>query len=175
MRKSDFRKQIGYVSQDIDIFDGTIAQNIAYGCKEADHEAIVRAAKSADIHDFIMSKSDGYATKVGVRGMRLSGGQKQRIGIARAILKDPRILILDEATSQVDSITDDKISKALRGLRAGRTTIIIAHRLSTVQDADRIVVIGGHILEIGTHAQLKANEQLYAEMIRIQQAGDAVL
>lgn len=175
MRKADFRRQIGYVSQDIDIFDGTIAKNIAYGSPGADEEAIIRAAKSADIHDFIMSKPDGYATKVGVRGMRLSGGQKQRIGIARAILRDPRILILDEATSQIDSVSDEKIHRALGELRRGRTTIIIAHRLSTVQDADRIAVIDGHILEIGTHAELKSNDELYAKMIRIQQAGDAIL
>lgn len=169
MRRADFRKQIGYVSQDIDIFDGDIAQNIAYAVPDADEEAIVRAAIAADIHDFVMSKPDGYKTMVGNRGMRLSGGQKQRIGIARAVLKNPRILVLDEATSQIDSISDDKIHRAIAELRKNRTTIIIAHRLSTVQDADRIAVIDGRILEIGTHDELKAKEGLYTEMIRIQQ------
>lgn len=172
MRRSDFRRQIGYVSQDIDIFDGDIATNIAYGVPDAAQDDIVRAAKVANIHDFILSKPDGYRTLVGNRGMRLSGGQKQRIGIARAVLKDPKILVLDEATSQIDSISDDKIHRAIATLRQGRTTIIIAHRLSTVQDADRIVVIDGRIQEVGTHAELKANAQLYAEMIRIQQAID---
>ena len=169
MRRADFRRQIGYVSQDIDIFDGDVGQNIAYGVPDADEQAIIRAATIANIHDFIMSKPDGYRTRVGNRGMRLSGGQKQRIGIARAVLKNPRILVLDEATSQIDSISDDKIHRAIAELRKDRTTIIIAHRLSTVQDADRIVVIDGRILEIGTHAELKAKENLYAEMIRIQQ------
>jgi ABC-type multidrug transport system fused ATPase/permease subunit len=175
MRRSDFRRQIGYVSQDIDIFSGDVSENIAYGVPDADEAAIIKAAMAADIHDFIMSKPEGYKTMVGNRGMRLSGGQKQRIGIARAVLKNPRILVLDEATSQIDSISDEKIHRAIAELRKDRTTIIIAHRLSTVQDADRIIVIDGRILEIGTDAELKAKASFYAEMIRIQQDHESKL
>jgi len=152
------------------LFNDTIGANIAYGRPGAPQAAIEAAARSAQIHDFIESLPDGYATLVGERGLKLSGGEKQRVAIARMVLKDPSILILDEATSALDSRTEQLIQAALRRLSAGRTTLIIAHRLSTVVDADEILVLDqGRVVERGRHALLLAQNGRYAAMWRRQQ------
>ena len=157
------RSQIGMVQQDVYLFDGTIKDNIAYGKPGASDEEIIKAAKCASIHDFIMELPDGYDTFVGERGTRLSGGQKQRISIARVFLKNPPILILDEATSALDNESERWIQKSLEELSKNRTTITIAHRLSTIRDADEIIVITEDgIAERGTHAELLEKNGLYA-------------
>ena len=157
------RSQIGMVQQDVYLFDGTIKDNIAYGKPGASDEEIIKAAKCASIHDFIMELPDGYDTYVGERGTRLSGGQKQRISIARVFLKNPPILILDEATSALDNESERWIQKSLEELSKNRTTITIAHRLSTIRDADEIIVITEDgIAERGTHAELLSQNGLYA-------------
>ena len=157
------RSQIGMVQQDVYLFDGTIKANIAYGKPSASDEEIIKAAKCASIHDFIMELPDGYDTYVGERGTRLSGGQKQRISIARVFLKNPPILILDEATSALDNESERWIQKSLEELSKNRTTITIAHRLSTIRDADEIIVITEEgIAERGTHAELLEKNGLYA-------------
>ena len=157
------RSQIGMVQQDAYLFDGTIKDNIAYGKPGASDEEIIKAAKCASIHDFIMELPDGYDTYVGERGTRLSGGQKQRISIARVFLKNPPILILDEATSALDNESERWIQKSLEELSKNRTTITIAHRLSTIRDADEIIVITEDgIAERGTHAELLEKNGLYA-------------
>ena len=157
------RSQIGMVQQDVYLFDGTIKDNIAYGKPGASDEEIIKAAKCASIHDFIMELPDGYDTYVGERGTRLSGGQKQRISIARVFLKNPPILILDEATSALDNESERWIQKSLEELSKNRTTITIAHRLSTIRDADEIIVITEEgIAERGTHAELLSQNGLYA-------------
>ena len=157
------RSQIGMVQQDVYLFDGTIKDNIAYGKPGASDEEIIKAAKCASIHDFIMELPDGYDTYVGERGTRLSGGQKQRISIARVFLKNPPILILDEATSALDNESERWIQKSLEELSKNRTTITIAHRLSTSRDADEIIVITEDgIAERGTHAELLSQNGLYA-------------
>ena len=157
------RSQIGMVQQDVYLFDGTIKDNIAYGKPGASDEEIIKAAKCASIHDFIMELPDGYDTYVGERGTRLSGGQKQRISIARVFLKNPPILILDEATSALDNESERWIQKSLEELSKNRTTITIAHRLSTIRDADEIIVITEDgIAERGTHAELLEKNGLYA-------------
>lgn len=157
------RSQIGMVQQDVYLFDGTIKDNIAYGKPGASDEEIIKAAKCASIHDFIMELPDGYDTYVGERGTRLSGGQKQRISIARVFLKNPPILILDEATSALDNESERWIQKSLEDLSKNRTTITIAHRLSTIRDADEIIVITEDgIAERGTHAELLEKNGLYA-------------
>ena len=157
------RSQIGMVQQDVYLFDGTIKDNIAYGKPGATDEEIIKAAKCASIHDFIMELPDGYDTYVGERGTRLSGGQKQRISIARVFLKNPPILILDEATSALDNESERWIQKSLEELSKNRTTITIAHRLSTIRDADEIIVITEDgIAERGTHAELLEKNGLYA-------------
>ena len=157
------RSQIGMVQQDVYLFDGTIKDNIAYGKPGASDEEIIKAAKCASIHDFIMELPDGYDTYVGERGTRLSGGQKQRISIARVFLKNPPILILDEATSALDNESERWIQKSLEELSKNRTTITIAHRLSTIRDADEIIVITEDgIAERGTHAELLEKDGLYA-------------
>lgn len=174
------RRQIGVVPQDPFLFHGTIAENIAYGRPDADVDDILRAAKAANSHDFIMAFPDGYDTLVGERGQRLSGGERQRIAIARAILKDPRILILDEATSSVDTETESAIREAIDRLVHGRTTFAIAHRFSTLRNAQRLIVLEkGRVVEVGTHAELLAKENgvfrrlsdLQAEMARIVAIG----
>ena len=157
------RQQVGVVLQDPFLFQGTIAENIGYSKPGATRHEIVAAAKAANAHDFIIKFPDGYDTMVGERGARVSGGERQRISIARAILKNPRILILDEATSSVDTETESKIQEALERLVRGRTVFAIAHRLSTLKYADRLVVLkDGEVDEIGTHEELLAKEGTYA-------------
>jgi ATP-binding cassette subfamily B protein len=171
---SSLRRQIGYVAQDIHLFNDTVAANIAYGLPDATMADIELAARRANAHDFIMTLSDGYETVIGERGSRLSGGQRQRIAIARAILKDAPVLVLDEATSALDNVSEAAVQDALESLRVGRTTVIIAHRLSTVLGADRIVVLkDGRVLAEGQHAELLANCPYYAELVGA--AGDGLL
>lgn len=166
------RSTIGIVQQDVYMFGGTIRDNIAYGKPGATDEEVVEAARSANIHDFIMSLEDGYETSVGERGVRLSGGQKQRIAIARVFLKNPRILILDEATSALDNESERHIQASLETLSKDRTTIVIAHRLSTIRNADEIIVIGADgIQERGTHAELLNKGGLYAKYYNMQFEG----
>lgn len=151
------RRHIGIVSQNVFLFDGTVRENIAYGKEDATDEEVAEAARRAEIHDYIMTLEHGYDTPVGERGLRLSGGQKQRISIARVFLKNPSILILDEATSALDSITEKQIQKSLEELSRGRTVIVVAHRLSTVKNADKIAVLDRTgIREMGTHEELMA-------------------
>lgn len=167
-----YRGLLGIVEQDVLLFDGTIAQNIAYGRRDATPEQIVRAAQDANAHEFITGFDDGYATVVGERGVRLSGGQRQRIAIARAILADPRILILDEATSNLDSESELLIQQSLTRLMKGRTSFVIAHRLSTIRHADRIVVLDkGTVIESGSHDELLARGGRYADLLRLQVEG----
>ncbi|MFK3889336.1 ABCB family ABC transporter ATP-binding protein/permease [Sphingomonas sp. NPDC079357] len=159
------RAAIGIVPQDTVLFNDTIGYNIAYGRADADQRAIEQAARGAAIAGFIERQPDGYATRVGERGLKLSGGEKQRVAIARTLLKDPPILILDEATSALDSRTEAEIMETLEAIERGRTTIVIAHRLSTIVNADQIVVLeAGQVVERGTHAALLAQGGLYAEM-----------
>jgi ATP-binding cassette subfamily B protein len=163
---NDLHRRIGMVLQETHLFSGTIAENIAYARSDATFEEIVSAAKKANAHDFIMKLPDGYETELGKKGTNLSGGERQRINIARAILLDPRILILDEATASVDTETELKIQEAINTLTKGRTTIAIAHRLSTLKNADRLVVIEhGEIAEIGTHEELEKSGGIYADML----------
>lgn len=155
VQQISLRENIAYVPQETSLFHRTIAENIAYAKPDASRKEIVRAAKLANAHDFIMSLPDGYETLVGERGIKLSGGQRQRIAIARAILKDAPILVLDEATSALDSESEALIQDALEKLMKGRTSIVVAHRLSTIASMDNIVVLeGGKIIEQGTHHQL---------------------
>ena len=163
------REQIGVVLQDPFLFNGTVADNIAYGQPAAELEQIVAAAKAANAHDFVMDMPDGYDTLVGERGVRVSGAERQRLSIARAILRDPRILILDEATSNVDTQTEAQIQEALARLVQGRTTFAIAHRLSTLKNAHRLLILDqGQLAEIGTHDELIARDGIYAHLCRMQ-------
>ncbi len=165
----DLRRNIGIVQQDVFIFAGTVKENIAYGDFSATDEQIEEAAKKANIHDFILSLDKGYDTYVGERGVKLSGGQKQRIAIARAFLKNPPILILDEATSALDNVTEMQVQEALESLSKGRTTLVVAHRLSTVKNADEIIVLTNEgIVERGTHDYLMSLNGEYATLYRYQ-------
>lgn len=167
--QESLRAAIGVVPQDTVLFNDTIRYNIAYGRPGATQEEVEHAARLAQVHDFVLRLPDGYDTRVGERGLKLSGGEKQRVAIARTILKDPRVLILDEATSALDTRTESEIQSALRGVAQGRTTLVIAHRLSTVVDADEIIVLQeGRVAERGSHARLLAEDGLYAAMWRRQ-------
>ncbi len=171
LRQASLRAAIGVVPQDTVLFNDTVGYNIGYGRPEASQTAIEHAAARAQLHDFVRGLPDGYATRVGERGLKLSGGEKQRVAIARTLLKDPRILVLDEATSALDSRTEREIGQALRTVAARRTTLVIAHRLSTVVDADEILVlVDGRIVERGRHAALIAARGDYARMWALQAA-----
>ena len=163
------RKQIGLVSQEPALFAMTIRENIRYGLEGASDAQVEEAARSANAHDFISALPDGYNTNVGERGVQLSGGQKQRVAIARAILKDPRILLLDEATSALDAESERVVQEALDNLMQNRTTVIVAHRLSTVKDADMIAVLQkGVVAESGTHSELLATGGAYSLLVKAQ-------
>ena len=163
------RRCIGIVQQDVFLFAGTIRENIAYGCLKATDEQIIDAAKKANLHEFVTGLPDGYDTEIGERGIKLSGGQKQRVSIARVFLKNPSILILDEATSALDNTTELLIQQSLDELCKGRTTIVVAHRLSTIRNANRIAVVtGGRITEYGTHDELMNRNGMYKELYDLQ-------
>jgi ATP-binding cassette subfamily B protein len=169
VKLEQLRRQIGTVMQESFLFNSSIMENIRYGLPEATFEDVVRAAKAANAHEFILNKEDGYDTVVGERGADLSGGEKQRLAIARAILFDPPILILDEATSSVDTETESKIQEAISNLIRGRTTIAIAHRLSTLRNASRLIVLDdGKLAEIGTHDELLVKDGIYAKLVKLQ-------
>jgi ATP-binding cassette subfamily B protein len=172
----DLRRQIGIVLQEPFLFNGTIAENIAYGKPGASLEEVMEAAKAANAHHFILSKPDSYDTMVGERGAKLSGGERQRVSIARAILHNPRILILDEATSSVDVETEKQIQEAIGRLIKGRTTFAIAHRLSTLRNADRLIVLEkGEIKEIGTHAELMEKQGVFYGLVQSQSAINEII
>ncbi|MEZ5478145.1 MAG: ATP-binding cassette domain-containing protein [Thiolinea sp.] len=176
LQLQDLRRAMGYVAQDTFLADATVAANIAYGMPDAPRERVIAAAQAAEAHAFISRLPQGYDTEVGERGMKLSGGQCQRLALARAILKDPPILILDEATSAVDNETEAAIQRSLDRLVVGRTSLIIAHRLSTVRHADCIHVLDhGRISESGTHAELLQRNGVYAALWRLQTGEREVL
>jgi ATP-binding cassette subfamily B protein len=166
---TSLRRHVGVVQQDVYLFAGTVAENLRYGRPEATDGEVEAAARAANAHDFIMALSDGYGTDIGQRGVRLSGGQRQRLTIARAFLKDPAILIFDEATSALDNESERAVQQALLTLANGRTTIVIAHRLSTVRHADRILVLTADgIVEEGRHDELMMQDGVYAGLHRVQ-------
>jgi subfamily B ATP-binding cassette protein MsbA len=171
---ASLRERIGLVAQEATLFGGTVAENIRYGRLGATDEELADAARAANAHEFITALPNGYDTVVGDRGMRLSGGQRQRVAIARAILKDPPILLLDEATSSLDNESERLVQEALDRLKVGRTTLIVAHRLSTIRAADRIAVLDdGWLVELGTQDELLARDGLYARLHRLQFAPEA--
>ncbi len=170
---SSLRGAVAIVSQDVTLFDDTIRANIGLGRLGAPEADIVAAAKAAAAHDFIMAQANGYDTQIGDRGLRLSGGQRQRLALARAILKDAPILLLDEATSALDTESERLVQEALARFTTNRTTLVIAHRLSTVQHADLICVMeDGRLVETGTHADLIARDSAYARLVRSQALGE---
>jgi ATP-binding cassette subfamily B protein/subfamily B ATP-binding cassette protein MsbA len=171
IRLSSWRRLLGVVEQDVFLFDGTVAENIAYADREASRTRIEAAARTACAHDFIAALPQGYDTRVGERGVRLSGGQRQRLAIARAVLADPRVLILDEATSNLDVESEQAIQQGLANLMRQRTSFVIAHRLSTIRHADRIVLLrGGRVVQQGTHDELMQGSGPYRDMVLIQTA-----
>ena len=175
LRMEDLHSQFGIVLQDTFLFDGTVAENIAYARPGAPRAEIMRAARIANAHEFIVAMPDGYDTRVGERGARLSGGERQRVAIARAVLHDPRILILDEATASVDTQTERKIQEAIARLVRGRTTFAIAHRLSTLRNANRLVVLDkGRVVEVGTHDELLAVNGRYAALVHAQEEASQI-
>jgi ATP-binding cassette subfamily B protein/subfamily B ATP-binding cassette protein MsbA len=165
----DLRSFMGNVNQEAILFNDTVFNNIAFGVKDATEEQVIEAAKIANAHEFIMEMEDGYQTNIGDRGGRLSGGQRQRLSIARAVLKNPAILILDEATSALDTESEKLVQEALERLMRTRTSIVIAHRLSTIRNADEICVMSeGEIVERGSHDELLAQNGLYAKLCAMQ-------
>jgi ATP-binding cassette subfamily B multidrug efflux pump len=169
LKVDSLRKQIGIVLQETTLFSGTVRENIAFGRSDANDQDIMAAALAAQAHEFILSFPDGYDTHVGERGTTLSGGQKQRLAIARALLLDPRILILDDSTSSVDLTTESLIQTALDNLMRGRTSFVIAQRISTIMSADKILVLDkGQVVAEGKHAELMENEPIYAEIYNSQ-------
>ena len=165
----DLRSMMGIVTQESILFNDTIKNNIAFGLIDMDESSVIKAAKVANAHDFIIETTKGYNSFIGERGTKLSGGQRQRLSIARAVLKDPDILILDEATSALDSESEQLVQEALVNLMKDRTSIVIAHRLSTIQNADKIVVIErGKIVQIGTHEELSTKVGLYSKLLKMQ-------
>jgi subfamily B ATP-binding cassette protein MsbA len=166
---ASLRAQIGIVTQQTFLFNDTVKNNIAYGDRSKDMDTVVAAANAAYAHDFIMAAPKGYETTTGELGVKLSGGERQRLSIARALLKDPPILILDEATSSLDSESENLVQEALERLMVGRTTLVIAHRLSTIRKADRIVVlVDGAVAEEGTHDELLARRGEYSKLYNLQ-------
>ena len=166
---NSLREQVGIVPQETVLFNGSVYDNILYGRLDATREEVEAAAKAANAHDFIMQLPNGYETMLGDRGMNISGGQRQRISIARAILKNPQILILDEATSALDTESERVVQEALDRLMVGRTSFVIAHRLSTIKNADKIMVLEkGQLIEQGNHDELMAMDGLYAHLYKIQ-------
>jgi len=169
LRQKDLHANIGLVQQDVYLFAGTVMENIRYGMPDATDEDVIRAAKAANAHDFIMQLADGYDTDIGQRGVKLSGGQKQRLSIARVFLKNPPILIFDEATSALDNESERVVQHSLEVLAKDRTTFVIAHRLSTIRNAQRILVLTEDgVAEEGTHEELLAKGGAYAELYGAQ-------
>ena len=170
---TNLRSQIGYVPQDVFLFSDTIYNNIGFGLNELDEEKIIQAAMDADVYQNIMDFPQGFGTRVGERGITLSGGQKQRVSIARAIVRQPRILMLDDALSAVDTKTENTILNSMRGIMLGRTTLIISHRVSSAKLANKIIVLDdGQIAETGTHEELLAYNGLYRELYDRQMSAD---